>query len=105
SKLAQEEIFGPVLSILTFDNEEEALQLSNNTNYGLGTGIWSQDISRAHYLASRIDSGQVIINNYGAGGGIQRHFGVYKKRGLSKEKGWMALYNYTQVKNVAIQYR
>jgi len=105
SKLAQEEIFGPVLSILTFDNEEEALQLANNTNYGLVTGIWSQDISRAHYLASRIDSGQVFINNYGAGGGIQMPFGGYKKSGFGREKGWMALYNYTQVKNVAIQYR
>lgn len=104
SRLAQEEIFGPVLSVLTFETEEEALQLANNTDYGLVTGIWTQDISRAHYLASRIDSGQVFINNYGAGGGIQMPFGGYKKSGFGREKGWMALYNYTQVKNVAIQY-
>src|SRR5690625_398521 len=104
SKLAQEEIFGPVLSVLSFENDQEALHLANNTDYGLVTGIWTQDISRAHYLASRIDSGQVFINNYGAGGGIQMPFGGYKKSGFGREKGWMALYNYTQVKNVAIQY-
>jgi len=104
SKLAQEEIFGPVLSVLTFENDQEALHLANNTDYGLVTGVWTQDISRAHYLASRIDSGQVFINNYGAGGGIQMPFGGYKKSGFGREKGWMALYNYTQVKNIAIQY-
>lgn len=104
SRLAQEEIFGPVLSVLTFENEQEALQLANDTEYGLVTGIWTQDISRAHYLASRIEAGQVFINNYGAGGGIQMPFGGYKKSGFGREKGWLALYNYTQVKNVALQY-
>lgn len=104
SRLMQEEIFGPVLSILTFENDQEALQLANSTDYGLVTGIWTQDISRAHYLASRIESGQVFINNYGAAGGIQMPFGGYKKSGFGREKGWLALYNYTQVKNVAIQY-
>lgn len=104
SKLAQEEIFGPVLTVFTFKDEEEALSLANSTEYGLVTGIWTQDISRAHYLASRIHSGQVFINNYGAGGGIQMPFGGYKKSGFGREKGWIALYNYTQVKNVAIRY-
>ena len=104
SRLAQEEIFGPVLTVFTFNDTEEALQLANNTEYGLVTGIWTQDISKAHYLASRIDSGQVFINNYGAGGGIQMPFGGYKKSGYGREKGWHALYNYTQIKNVAIKY-
>ncbi|WP_085991163.1 aldehyde dehydrogenase family protein [Oceanobacillus senegalensis] len=104
SKLAQEEIFGPVLTVFPFEDTEEALSLANSTDYGLVTGIWTQDISRAHYLASRIDSGQVFINNYGAGGGIQMPFGGYKRSGFGREKGWIALYNYTQVKNVAVKY-
>lgn len=104
SRIAQEEIFGPVLSVFTFKNEQEAINLANNTDYGLVTGIWTQDISRAHQLANRIDSGQIFVNNYGAGGGIQMPFGGYKKSGFGREKGWIALYNYTQVKNVAIKY-
>jgi aldehyde dehydrogenase (NAD+) len=104
SRLAQEEVFGPVLTVFTFKNTKEAMNLANSTDYGLVTGIWTQDISRAHYLASRIDSGQVFINNYGAGGGVQMPFGGYKKSGFGREKGWIALYNYTQVKNVAVKY-
>ncbi|GAB3798162.1 aldehyde dehydrogenase family protein [Virgibacillus kimchii] len=104
SRLAQEEVFGPVLTVFTFQDVEEAMELANSTDYGLVTGIWTQDISRAHYLASRIDSGQVFINNYGAGGGVQMPFGGYKKSGFGREKGWIALYNYTQVKNVAVKY-
>ncbi|RKQ35814.1 aldehyde dehydrogenase family protein [Oceanobacillus halophilus] len=104
SRLAQEEIFGPVLTVFTFDDTEEALKLANSTDYGLVTGIWTKDISRAHYLSSRIDSGQVFINNYGAGGGVQMPFGGYKRSGFGREKGWIALYNYTQVKNVAVRY-
>ncbi|MGP4106022.1 aldehyde dehydrogenase family protein [Virgibacillus sp. L01] len=104
SSIAQEEIFGPVLSVFTFKDDQEAINLANNTDYGLVTGIWTQDISRAHLLANRIDSGQIFVNNYGAGGGIQMPFGGYKKSGFGREKGWIALYNYTQVKNVAIKY-
>ncbi|GGJ93836.1 aldehyde dehydrogenase [Lentibacillus kapialis] len=104
SKLAQEEIFGPVLSVFTFKNEQEAIEMANSTDYGLVTGIWTRDINKAHLLMSRIDSGQVFINNYGAGGGIQMPFGGYKKSGFGREKGWIALYNYTQVKNVAIKF-
>ncbi|WP_077328991.1 aldehyde dehydrogenase family protein [Virgibacillus siamensis] len=104
SKLAQEEIFGPVLTVFSFNRVEDALELANSTEYGLVTGIWTQDISKAHLLASRIKSGQVFVNNYGAGGGIQMPFGGYKKSGFGREKGWIALYNYTQVKNVAIKY-
>ncbi|MFD1037240.1 aldehyde dehydrogenase family protein [Virgibacillus byunsanensis] len=104
SKIAQEEIFGPVLSVFTFKDDGDAISLANSTEYGLVTGIWTQDISRAHKLASRIDSGQIFVNNYGAGGGVQMPFGGYKKSGFGREKGWIALYNYTQVKNVAIKY-
>lgn len=104
SRIAQEEIFGPVVTVFEFKDTEEALSLANSTDYGLVTAIWTQDISRAHYLASRIDAGQVFINNYGAGGGVQMPFGGYKRSGFGREKGWEALSNYTVVKNVAIKY-
>ncbi|MDM5340218.1 aldehyde dehydrogenase family protein [Fictibacillus enclensis] len=102
SKIAQEEIFGPVLTVFPFTTEEEALNLANGTEYGLVTGIWTRDIGRAHRLAGKIRAGQIFINNYGAGGGIQMPFGGYKKSGFGREKGLEALKNYTQVKNVAV---
>ncbi|MCF3944559.1 aldehyde dehydrogenase family protein [Oceanobacillus alkalisoli] len=105
SRIAQEEVFGPVLTVFTFKDTEEALELANSTEYGLVAGVWTKDINRAHYLASRIDSGQVFINNYGAGGGVQMPFGGYKKSGFGREKGWAALDNYTTLKNVAVKYR
>ncbi|HWO75617.1 MAG TPA: aldehyde dehydrogenase family protein [Bacillus sp. (in: firmicutes)] len=105
SRLAQEEIFGPVLTVFPFETEEEALKLANGTEYGLVTGIWTQDISRAHRLADQSQSGQVFVNNYGAGGGIQMPFGGYKQSGFGREKGIEALRNYTQLKNIAIKYQ
>ncbi|RLL43979.1 aldehyde dehydrogenase family protein [Oceanobacillus piezotolerans] len=104
SKLAQEEIFGPVLTIFTFHDIEEAIKLANGTDYGLVAGVWSQDIDTAHYTASRVRAGQVFINNYGAGGGIQMPFGGYKKSGIGREKGFEALRNYVQLKNIAVKY-
>ena len=104
SRLAQEEIFGPVMTVFTFETTDEALELANSTEYGLVAGVWTKNIDKAHYLASRIDAGQVFVNNYGAGGGIQMPFGGYKKSGFGREKGFIALYNYTQVKNVAVKY-
>ncbi|MEF7496935.1 aldehyde dehydrogenase family protein [Lysinibacillus sp. fkY74-1] len=102
--LAQEEIFGPVLTVLTFACVEEAITLANSTEYGLVAGVWSQNIDTAHYVASRVQAGQVFINNYGAAGGIQMPFGGYKKSGIGREKGFVALRNYTQMKNIAIRY-
>ncbi|MFJ7667011.1 aldehyde dehydrogenase family protein [Lysinibacillus sp. NPDC097195] len=102
--IAQEEIFGPVLTILTFTTIEEAIELANGTNYGLVAGVWSKDLDTAHYVASRVKAGQVFINNYGAAGGIQMPFGGYKKSGIGREKGFVALRNYTQMKNIAIRY-
>lgn len=104
STLAQDEIFGPVLSVFSFDTIDEAIELANNTEYGLVTGIWSTNIDVAHYTASRIKAGQVFINSYGAGGGIQMPFGGYKKSGIGREKGFEALRNYVQIKNIAVKY-
>lgn len=104
-EIAQEEVFGPVLTVLTFKDEDEALKLANGTDYGLVTGIWTSNINRAHKLAHNVESGQVFINNYGAGGGVQMPFGGYKRSGFGREKGFIALYNYTQLKNIAIKFQ
>lgn len=104
SPIVQEEIFGPVLSVFAFENPEEAIQLANSTEYGLVTGIWTANINIAHYTASRVKSGQVFINSYGAAGGVQMPFGGYKKSGIGREKSHLALNNYLQVKNIAIKY-
>lgn len=103
SRLAHEEIFGPVLVVLPFDSIEEALAIANNTEYGLVTGIWTSNINKAHWLASRVRSGQVFVNNYGAGGGVEMTFGGYRKSGFGREKGLEALKHYTQVKNIAVK--
>ena len=103
-RVAQEEIFGPVLAILTFDDVEEAAKLANRTQYGLVAGIWTRDINKAMSLSSAIKSGQVFINTYGAGGGVELPFGGYKKSGYGREKSLESLASYTQVKNVCIKW-
>jgi acyl-CoA reductase-like NAD-dependent aldehyde dehydrogenase len=103
-RVAQEEIFGPVLSIIGFDGIEEAAQIANRTQYGLVAGVWTRDINKALALASCIKSGQVYVNTFGAGGGVELPFGGYKKSGYGREKGLEALASYTQVKNVCIKF-
>ena len=103
-RVAREEIFGPVLAITPFDDLEEAVAFANRSDYGLVAGIWTRDINKAMTLASRIRSGQVYINTYGAGGGVELPFGGYKKSGYGREKGLESLASYTQVKNVCIKY-
>jgi acyl-CoA reductase-like NAD-dependent aldehyde dehydrogenase len=105
SRLAKEEIFGPVLVVIPFEDTHEALAIANNTEYGLVTGIWTNNINKAHWLASRIRAGQIFINNYGAGGGIEMPFGGYKKSGFGREKGLEALKHYTQLKNIALRFK
>ena len=104
SYVAQEEIFAPVVAAFGFETEQQAIELANGTEYGLVTGIWTKDGARAHRVASKIRAGQVFINNYGAGGGVQMPFGGYKKSGFGREKGLEALRNYTILKNVALKY-
>src|SRR5262249_9056060 len=104
STVEQTEIFGPVLAATPFDSEEEAIDLANGTPYGLVAGIWTNDLKRAHHLASAIKVGQVFVNGYGAGGGIALPFGGYKQSGFGREKGLEALLNYTVVMNVMIDY-
>jgi acyl-CoA reductase-like NAD-dependent aldehyde dehydrogenase len=103
-RVAQEEIFGPVLSIIDFDEIEEAIAIANRSQYGLVAGVWTRDISKAMTVASRIKSGQVYVNTYGAGGGVELPFGGYKKSGYGREKGLESLASYTQVKNVCVKF-
>jgi aldehyde dehydrogenase (NAD+) len=103
-RVAQEEIFGPVLAIIGFDDVEEAAALANRSEYGLVAGVWTRDINKALSLASRIKAGQVYVNTYGAGGGVELPFGGYKKSGYGREKGLESLASYTQVKNVCVRF-
>ena len=103
-RVAQEEIFGPVLAMIEFDDLDQAAEIANRSQYGLVSGIWTRDINKAIALASRIKAGQVYINTYGAGGGVELPFGGYKKSGYGREKGLESLASYTQVKNVCIKF-
>jgi aldehyde dehydrogenase (NAD+) len=104
SPLAQDEVFGPVQVVLPFDDEDEAVALANGTDYGLVAGVWTRDGSRALRLARALRCGQVFVNNYGAGGGVELPFGGVKRSGHGREKGFEALYGFTTVKTVAIRH-
>ena len=100
-KLAQEEIFGPVQTLIPFKDEEDAIEIANGTDFGLVSSIWTTDGSRQMRLAKKINTGQVFINNYGAGGGVELPFGGVKKSGHGREKGFEALYGFSKLKTVA----
>ncbi|BBZ41508.1 aldehyde dehydrogenase family protein [Mycobacterium conspicuum] len=102
SEIAQEEIFGPVLTVNKFGDEEEAVSLANGTPYGLLGSVWTSDLSRAHRLAAEIEAGQVYVNTYGAGGGVELPFGGFKKSGYGREKGYEALDTFTATKTVVV---
>ena len=103
-RLAQEEVFGPVLAAMSFRDEDHAVQLANATQFGLVAGIWTRDGGRQFRMARRVRSGQVFINNYGAGGGVELPFGGVKSSGYGREKGFEALYGFTTLKTVAIKH-
>jgi aldehyde dehydrogenase (NAD+) len=99
--LAVDEIFGPVQVIIPFETESDALKIANQTDYGLVASIWTADGGRQMRLAKKINSGQVFINNYGAGGGVELPFGGVGKSGHGREKGFEALYGFSSLKTVA----
>jgi len=103
-RLAQEEVFGPVLAAMAFRDEDHAVELANATAFGLVAGIWTRDGARQLRMARRVRSGQVFINNYGAGGGVELPFGGVKSSGYGREKGFEALYGFTTLKTVAIRH-
>jgi aldehyde dehydrogenase (NAD+) len=102
SELFQEELFGPVLTALAFEDEREAVELANATRYGLVAGVWTRDLARAHRVASAIKTGQVFVNTYGVGGGVELPFGGMKGSGYGRGKGVEALLAYSQIKNVCV---
>jgi aldehyde dehydrogenase (NAD+) len=102
--IAQEEVFGPVLVAMPFDSEAEAVALANATPYGLVAGVWTRDGARQLRVAKALQSGQVFVNDYGAGGGVELPFGGTKKSGHGREKGWAGLLSFTTLKTVAIKH-
>jgi aldehyde dehydrogenase (NAD+) len=101
NRLAQDEIFGPVQVVIPFDDEPEAIAIANGTGYGLVAGVWTANGGRQMRLAKAIRAGQVFINNYGAGGGVELPFGGVGKSGHGREKGMEALYGFSVLKTVA----
>lgn len=102
-ELACDEVFGPVLAAIPFDTEDDACELANATAFGLLAGVWTKDGGRQTRVAKRMKCGQVYINCYGAGGGVELPFGGVKKSGHGREKGFMALEEFCTVKTV-VQY-
>ena len=100
--IANEEIFGPVLSVIEFQDPEEAIKIANDSNYGLAAGVFTKDLDQATVTSNKLEVGQVYVNSWFTGS-IATPFGGYKQSGFSREKGQEALKSYLQVKNVGIQ--
>ena len=103
-ELSQDEVFGPVLTLLTFEDEVDAVRLANGTDYGLMAAVWSGNGSRALRVARKIKAGQVYVNAFGAGGGIELPFGGMKKSGHGREKGFAALHDLSQLRTTIIKH-
>ena len=101
-RIAREEIFGPVGVLIPFEDEEEAIAIANDTDFGLAAGLWTRDISRAHRVAGRLQAGQVYVNYY-LEMSCEHPMGGYKRSGIGREKGMIALTQYAQVKNISIK--
>ena len=103
ARIAREEIFGPVVLVLAFDTEDEAIELANDSDYGLVAGVWTSNVSRALRVSERIRVGQVFVNTWSTGS-VQTPFGGWKNSGYGREKGVEALHHYSQVKCVTIKF-
>ncbi len=103
-KLACDEVFGPVLVALPFADEADAIALANNTVFGLTNAVWTTNGARALRVARGVRTGQFYVNNYGAGGGVELPFGGVKSSGHGREKGFEALYGFTQLKTIITKY-
>ena len=103
AEIAREEVFGPVVVATEFTDDDQAVALANGTDYGLVSAVWTKDVGRAHRMAAEIEAGQVFVNTYGAGGGVELPFGGFKKSGYGREKSIEAFDEYTQTKTVVIK--
>lgn len=104
SRIAQEEIFGPVLTVISFSTPEEALQMANDSEFGLVAGVRTRDIGTALKLAQGLRVGQVWINSFGIGLDVEFPFGGEKRSGFGQEKGIEALATYQQIKNICVRH-
>jgi acyl-CoA reductase-like NAD-dependent aldehyde dehydrogenase len=100
--IAREEIFGPVLAAIEFTDVEDAIAKANSSIYGLASGVWTKDIKKAHYVASKLKAGTVWINTYNVYD-TAAAFGGYKQSGFGREMSMHALEYYTQVKTVWVE--
>ena len=100
--LAREEIFGPVVVVIPFKDEADAIRIANDSDFGLSAGIWSRDIGRVHRVAARLDAGRIVVNEYG-GGFVQTPCGGFRQSGYGREQGIEALAHYTQIKSVIVK--
>lgn len=102
-RIAREEVFGPVLSIIPFDDEEDAIEIANDSPYGLAAGVWTSNLSRTLRMAREIRAGQIWVNTYRSLA-VQAPFGGFKESGFGREKGEAALDEYLAPKNVMIDF-
>ena len=103
SRLAQEEIFGPVLAAIPFDTEEEVVRLANDVDYGLVAGLWTSDVSRAHRVAGQLEAGLVTVNTFRSTHWMLP-YGGYKLSGIGRENGLEALHAFTELKTIVIDF-
>ena len=103
-ELAQQEVFGPVLTAIPFENEAQAIRIANGTPFGLIAGIWTENGARQLRVAKQIRVGQIYINGYGAGGGIELPFGGFKRSGYGRAKGLEALHEYTVTQTIVVNH-
>lgn len=102
ARIAQEEIFGPVLTVVSFEDEQEALEAANATTFGLAAGVFTRDVDRALRFARDLRAGSVWVNDWFVGG-VQAPVGGYHESGIGRERGLAGVHNYVQVKNVALR--
>lgn len=101
-RIVREEIFGPVMSVLTFETEEEVIARANGTDFGLAAGVFTRDLARGHRMIARLEAGTCWLNNYNITP-IEMPFGGYKRSGLGRENGSAAIQHYTQLKSVYVE--
>jgi 4-(gamma-glutamylamino)butanal dehydrogenase len=105
AKIAREEIFGPVLSVIVFDTIDEAVRIANDTEYGLAAAVWSADVTTAHEVARRLRAGTIWVNCYNEGGDMNFPFGGYRQSGNGRDKSLHALEKYTELKSTLVRLR